>query len=158
MTDMGTSTAGATAGVTGAGSTASPARLSYVQLGIVGVAMGVVSLFTVLAWIPAILTGMVIGRSAVERSRGVSTSATTQVVRVLAVTGGVLAMLFLGAIIGGLIAFLVAAGASFAERIAADASPTDQTIARILVTLLTVGVWFLMLYVFRFNFSLNIGG
>ena len=52
----------------------------------------------------------------------------------------------------------VAAGASFAERIAADSSPTDQTIARILVTLLTVGVWFLMLYVFRFNFSLNIGG
>ena len=158
MTDMGTTTAGAVAGATGAGTAAAPARLNYVQLGIVGVAMGVVSLFTVLAWIPAILTGMVIGRSAVERSRGISTSATTQVVRILAVTGGVLAMLFLGAIIGGLIAFLVAAGASFAERIAADSSPTDQTIARILVTLLTVGVWFLMLYVFRFNFSLNIGG
>lgn len=137
--------------------TAAPARLNYAQLTLVGVAMGVVSLFTVLAWIPALLTGFVIGRSSVERSQGIQARGAVQMLRALAVTGGVLAMLFLGAVLGGLIAFLVAAGASFAERIAADASPTDRTVARVFVGLLTLAVWFVALSVFRFNVNINIG-
>lgn len=135
-----------------------PARLNFGYLGIVGAAMGLVSLFTVLAWIPAILMGMVIGRASVEQSRGIKIGGATQLLRVLAVTGGVLAMLFLGAIIGGLIAFLVAAGAAFAERLIADTSPTDQTIGRILLVMIAIVVWFVGLQVLRFNVNLSFGG
>ena len=42
-------------------------------------------------------------------------------------------MLGAGAIVGGIIAFLVAALAVFSERIAADASPIDRNLARILL-------------------------
>lgn len=143
---------------TTAGAVAAPAaRLNYAYLGIIGVAMGIVSLFTVLAWIPAILTGLVIGRAGVEQRKGIKSGAATQLLRVLAVTGGVLAMLFLGAIIGGLIAFMVAALAAFAERVIADTSATDQTIARILVVLIAVIVWFVALQFLRMNVNLSIG-
>lgn len=148
--------AGAPAGAAGA-ATAPSARLNYPYLGIIGVAMGIVSLFTVLAWVPAILTGLVIGRAGVEQRKGIRSGAATQLLRVLAVTGGVLAMLFLGAIIGGLIAFMVAALAAFAERVIADTSPMDQTIGRILVVLIAVIVWFVALQVLRLNVNLSFG-
>lgn len=135
-----------------------PERLNYVYHAIIGVAMGVVAIFTAFAWVPAFLTGVVIGRAGVEQSKGIKASGSTQVLRVLAVTGGVLLMLFLGAIIGGLIAFLVAALASFSERVAANTTPTDQTIARILVGLITLFIWFGAIYVLRLNLSLNFGG
>jgi hypothetical protein len=42
-------------------------------------------------------------------------------------------MLIAGALVGGIVAFLVAALAVLSERIAADASPTDRDLARILL-------------------------
>lgn len=153
---MAESTPGLAAG-TPAKVVAPAARLNYAYLVIIGVAMGIVSVFTVLAWIPAILTGLVIGRAGVEQGKGIRSGAATQLLRVLAVTGGVLAMLFLGAVIGGLIAFMVAALAAFAERVIADTSPMDQTIGRILVVLIAVIVWFVALQVLRMNVNLSFG-
>jgi hypothetical protein len=100
---------------------------------VVAIAIGVLAPFTGLAWPFAIATGIVIGTADVERTEGRTTSPSTRIVRLAAVTGGVLAMLGAGAIVGGIIAFLVAALAVFSERIAADASPTDRNLARILL-------------------------
>jgi hypothetical protein len=133
-------------------------KLNFAYLAIIGVAMGVVALFTVLAWIPAILTGIVIGRASVDQARGVGSSAATRVLRVLAVTGGVLAMLFFGAVLGGLIAFLVVALASFSERLIATAGPNDQTIARIFTVLVAVGTWAFALFVLQVKVNVSIGG
>src|SRR3546814_4143988 len=54
------------------------------RIAIVGVAMGLIAPFTLLAWIPAILTGMVIGRAGVEQGQGIKASGATQALRVLA--------------------------------------------------------------------------
>ena len=74
-----------------------------------------------------------IGTADVEKSHGQTASRSTRFVRIVAVTGGVLAMFVAGAFVGGIIAFLVAALAVFSEQIAADASPTDRNLARILL-------------------------
>ena len=132
-------------------------RINFASHAIIGVAMGAVGLFTAFAWIPAILTGMVIGRASVDQAKGVQAGATTRIVRILAVTGGVLAMLLLGAFIGGLIAFLVAALASFSERLIANAGPNDQTIARIFTVLVAVGTWVLAIVVLKINVNVSIG-
>ena len=100
---------------------------------VVAIAIGVLAPFTLWAWPFAIATGIVIGTADVEKSHGQSASRSTRIVRLAAVTGGVLAMLGAGAIVGGIIAFLVAALAVFSERIAADASPIDRNLARILL-------------------------
>jgi hypothetical protein len=125
---------------------------------IIGAAIGVVALFTGLAWPLAILTGMVIGHDQVERSQGIRRGGSTTLVRVLAVTGGVLGMLFLGAIIGGFIAFLIVALAAFSERVAAGTSATDQGIARILIFLIAVAVWFIAIVVLNVHVNINVGG
>jgi hypothetical protein len=119
--------------------------------------MGLIAPFTGVAWIPAILTGMVIGRAGVEQRQGIRAGRSTQVVRVLAVTGGVLAMLVLGAIIGGLIAFLVAALAAFSERVAQGASATDRTVARLLITVVSVVVWLVLVYAFKVSLNVRFG-
>jgi hypothetical protein len=136
---------------------AEPARLNYVQHLIVGIAMGVVALFTAFAWVPAMLTGSVIGQERVERSKGIRARPSLMILRVLAVTGGFLVMLFAGAIIGGIIALLIVALASFSERLAADASPNDRTIARILIGLVTIVVWFGALYILQINLNIKVG-
>jgi hypothetical protein len=100
---------------------------------IVAAAIGMIAPFTGFAWPFALATGIVIGAGEVERAHGVPVSLTQRLVRVLAVTGGVLAMLIAGVVVGGLIAFLVAALATFSERLAADASSTDRTLARIVL-------------------------
>jgi uncharacterized membrane protein len=100
---------------------------------IVAVAIGVLAPFTLLAWPFAIATGIVIGNADVAKSRGLTVSPSTRFIRLAAVTGGVLAMLIAGALVGGIVAFLVAALAVLSERIAADASPTDRNLARILL-------------------------
>jgi hypothetical protein len=123
---------------------------------IIGVVIGVVALITVFAWPFAILTGMVIGSADADRLRGVAPRGTT--VRVLAVTGGVLAMLFFGAIIGGLFAFTIVALAAYSERIAANTSSTDRVMARILLSLVSVGTWFVLFYVLKLNINIHIGG
>ena len=107
-----------------------------VQIGrhaIIAVAIALVAPFTGIAWPFALATGIVIGSAEVDRAHGVSASFATRVIRLAAVTGGVLAMLFAGVVVGGLIAFLIVALASFSERLAADASATDRTLARIVM-------------------------
>ncbi len=135
-----------------------PERLNVATHAIIGVAMGLIAPFTGFAWIPAILTGMVIGRAGVEQRQGIRSSRGTQILRILAVTGGVIAMLILGAIIGGLIAFLVAALAASSERVAEGTTARDQTIARVLISVVTIVVWVLLLFVFKLNVSIRFGG
>lgn len=115
------------------GATAVPSPLKWSTHLVVAAAIALIAPFTGLAWPFAILTGFVIGADRADRERGRKVSGGTTLVRVLAVTGGVLAMLFFGAVIGGLIAFLVAALAAFSEQAAGSASPTDRTVARLLV-------------------------
>ena len=100
---------------------------------VVALAIGLLAPFTLWAWPFAIATGIVIGTADVEKSHGQTASRSTQLVRVVAVTGGVLAMFVANAIVGGFITFFVAALANLSEQIAAGASPTDQNLARILL-------------------------
>jgi hypothetical protein len=123
---------------------------------VAGIAIGLVAPFTVLAWPFAILVGIVIGKADTARLRGEPRGAGSAVIQVLAVTGGVLAMLFFGAILGGLLAFVVVALAAFSERAAAHASPTDRIVARILLFVVPVFVW-LALIALGFSFELHIG-
>ena len=133
------------------------------QLGrnlIVATAIGVLAPFTLLAWPFAIATGIVIGTADVEKTLGLTASPSTRFIRLAAVTGGVLAMLIAGAIVGGLVAFLVAALAVFSERIAADASPTDRNLARILLFVGGALGWMVLGVTlgFQLDFGLNIWG
>ena len=100
---------------------------------IVALAIGVLAPFTLWAWPFAIATGIVIGTADVEKAHGQTAPRSTKLVRVAAVTGGVLAMFVAGAFVGGIVGFFVAALADFSERMAADASPTDRNLARILL-------------------------
>jgi uncharacterized membrane protein len=100
---------------------------------VVALAIGLLAPFTLWAWPFAIATGIVIGTADVEKSHGQTVSRSTRFVRIVAVTGGVLAMFVAGAIVGAFIAFFVAALADLSERMAADASPTDRNLARILL-------------------------
>ena len=131
-------------------------KLNFAYHLIIGVACGIVAPFTIWAWIPALITGMVIGGADVDRINGRPQRGSA--IRVLAVTGGVLAMLFLGAIIGGLIGSVIVALAAFNDRIAAKTTATDQGIARILLFILTVAIWFLVFVVLKLNVNINIGG
>jgi hypothetical protein len=133
-------------------------RLNLTYHAIIGVAIGLIAPFTGFAWAIAILLGIVIGKSQVDRATGVRVSSSSQVVRVLAVTGGVLGMLAAGVFIGGLIAFLIVALTAFSERLAMGTSPTDQGIARILIFVIALPMWFLFVYVFKFGLQINIGG
>ena len=133
--------------VTSGGTTIQPsaASLNYPAHIIVGVAIALISPFTALAWPFALLVGVVIGKSEAAKMRDERSRASESVVQVLAVTGGVLAMLFFGAIIGGLIAFTVVALAAFSERAAAHASPTDRVVARILLFVIPAIAWIVLL-------------
>ena len=133
-----------------------PERLNLVYHLIIGVASGIVAPFTIWAWIPALVTGMVIGGSEVDRING--RPQRSSALRILALTGGVLVMLFVGAIVGGLIASVIVALAAFNDRIAARTTPTDQGIARILLFIVTVVIWFLVFVVLKLNVNINIGG
>jgi hypothetical protein len=136
--------------------TAAPLRLS--QHLIAAAAIGLVALFTGLAWPFAILTGMVIGKSDVDRRLGVRSSSTARGAQILAVTGGVLAMLFFGAIIGGLIAFLIVALAAFSERLAADATPNDRMLARIVLAVGAAVVYIVLAVVLNVRVDFRLGG
>jgi hypothetical protein len=147
-------------GIAGAGPASAVAteRLNLAYHAILGLAMGAVAVATVFAWIPAIPMGIVIGRAAVEQAKGIRPRATTQIVRLLAVTGGVIAMLVLGLVLGGIVAFVVASLAAFSERLAANAGPNDQTIARILTTLVAAGTWFVLAILLNIRISFTLGG
>lgn len=73
--------------------------------------------------------------------------------------GGSLAavVLFLGAIVGGLVALIIVALVAFSERIAGNASATDQGIARILVLMLGVVIWIALFMVIKPNINISIG-
>lgn len=133
-------------------------RLNFLYLAIIGVAMGLVAPFTILAWPIAIIVGLIIGHAGVERSKGIQQRAAVHMLRALAVVGGVIAMLILGALYGGLIALLIVGLASFSERVSASAGPTDKAIGRILVVIVTVVVWLLLAVVLNLKLSINIGG
>jgi hypothetical protein len=133
-----------------------PLRLGVHLL--VAVSIAVVAPFTALAWPFAILTGMVIGSADAARLRGrPSTFADSAATGVLAAMG-VLAMLFFGAIIGGLIALVVVALTSFSERAAAHASSTDRGVARILLFLTPVVMWLFVLPLLGVDLDIRIGG
>jgi hypothetical protein len=67
-------------------------------------------------------------------------------------------MLFFGAIIGGLIAIVVVALASFSERVAAEASPTDRGVARILLFFVPIVMWLVVFPLIGLNVDIRIGG
>lgn len=142
--------------------TAVPARpaepLKLATHVVVGIAIGLVAPFTALAWPFALLTGIVIGKGDAGRLRGEAGSSASGIVRVLAVTGGVLGMLFFGALIGGLIAFVVVALAAFSERAAAFATPNDRSVARLLLVIVPVLTWILLAVVLRIGVQVRIGG
>jgi hypothetical protein len=141
----------------GAGAAVAPAeRLNIPYHVVIGVAIGLVALITAFAWPFAILTGMVIGKANSDRRLGRTTGSSA--VQLLAVTGGVLAMLLFGALIGGLFAFMIVALAAYSERVAENTRPIDQTMARILITLIGTVVWFVTWSVLGLRISLNFGG
>jgi large-conductance mechanosensitive channel len=159
----GAAAGGAPGGAAAGAPSAAPAatatnRLNLAYHAIIGVAIGLIAPFTGFAWPVAILLGIVIGKSQVERLVGASVSTASQATRVLAVTGGVLAMLALGVFVGGLIAFLIVALAAFSERIAMGTSPTDQGIARTLIFVIGLVLWFVLVFVLRFGLQIRIGG
>ncbi len=137
--------------------TASTAPLRLVSHLIVGVACGLIAPWTGFAWPFALLTGMVIGRNQVERAAGTPIPAGASLIRLLAVTGGVLAMLFFGAVIGGLIGFAILALAAFSERIAASASLTDRGLARVFLFVVTMVGWLLVVVVLGAKIDIRIG-
>lgn len=110
------------------------------------------------AWVPALMVGYIIGRDQVERMHGVRNPAATNILRALLVVIGVGAMLFLGAIVFGLLALLIVALMAFSERIAGNTSAADQGIARTLVAITTVAIWLVVFFVVKPNINLSIGG
>ncbi len=124
---------------------------------VVAIAVGVLAPFTLWAWPFAIATGIVIGTADAEKSHGQTASRSTRFVRIAAVTGGVLAMFVAGAFVGGTIAFLVAALAVFSERIAADASPTDRNLARILLLVGGARGWLVLGVALGVHLNVRIG-
>jgi hypothetical protein len=112
---------------------------------VIGLAIALLAPFTALAWPVAIVLGIVIGVDDVDRRRQVKPAASVTVVRVLAVTGGILAMFFFGAIIGALIALPIVALAALSERAAADAEPVDRIVARLVIIVLPVLAYIAML-------------
>ena len=127
---------------------------------IVASAVGVLAPFTLLAWPFAIATGIVIGIADVAKTLGLTASPSTRLIRLAAVTGGVLAMLIAGSVLGGIVAFLIAALAVLSERIAADASPTDRILARILLFVGGALGWMVLGVTlgFQLDFGLNVWG
>ena len=130
-------------------------RLNVAYHVVIGVAIGLVALITGFAWPFAILTGMVIGKANSDRRLGRTTG--SSVVQLLAVTGGVLAMLFFGALIGGLFAFMIVALAAYSERVAENTRPIDQTMARIMIALIGTVVWFAAWAILGLKISLSFG-
>ena len=123
----------------------------------IGLAIAIISPFTGFAWPFALLTGLVIGRAERDSELGVRVPAGTRIIRILAVTGGVIAMMLAGAVVGGLIGFLIVALAAFSERAAGLATATERTMAAIFLFLGTAAGWLLLYVVLGFRFTFTIG-
>ena len=137
--------------------TTGPEKVNLLYHVIIGVAAGMVGAFTGLAWPVALVLGYIIGRDQVERMHGARNPAATNILRALLIVIGVGAMLFLGAILGGLIALVIVALVAFSERIAGNTSPTDQGIARILVFIVAAATWAVLFVVLKPNVNISIG-
>lgn len=105
---------------------------------IIGFVIALIAPFTGLAWPFAILLGIVIGRDDVERRQGIQRSAASTIVGILAVAGGVLATILFGAVIGAVIALPIIVLAAFSERAAADGTPVDRVMARLVLFLMPI--------------------
>ena len=125
---------------------------------LVAVAIGIVSPFTVLAWPFALLVGIAIGSADARRVRGEAAAPGQGFFTGLSVILGTVGMLFFGAIIGGIIAIVVVVLAVFSERAAANASPTDRGVARIILFVIPVVMWFVVFPLLGFNVDVRIGG
>ncbi|HLX36058.1 MAG TPA: hypothetical protein VKR30_12555 [Candidatus Limnocylindrales bacterium] len=132
-----------------------PAKLNVAYVAIIGVATGLVSLITVFAWPFAILTGMVIGLSDVERRAGIRHPAAATILRLLEVTGGVLGMLFFGFFFGIVGGFVIVALAAFNERVIAGTSSTDRAIGRIALIVVAVLTWLILAVVLNLHITLG---
>ena len=139
-------------------STAAYAPLRYGVHLLVAVAVGIVSPFTVLAWPVGLVIGMAIGSADARRLRGEPADPGQRVFTGVAVILGTLGMLFFGAIIGGLIALVIVVLAVFSERAAAFASPTDRGVARIILFVVPVVMWFVVFPLLGFNVNVRVGG
>ena len=131
-----------------------------IQLGrhlILAVALGLVAPFTGLAWPFALATGIVIGKDEVEKSQGVPESTASRIRRRAAVTGGILAMLIAGAVIGGLIAIVIVRLSTFSERLAADASAIDRSLARIVLFIAAGAGWLIIGSLLDIHLDLRFG-
>lgn len=142
--------------LTTGGTVAPPERLNVPYHVVIGVAIGIIALITAFAWPFAILTGMVIGKANSDRRLG--RAQRSSAVPLLAVTGGVLAMLFFGVLIGGLFAFMIVALAAYSERVAENTRPIDQTMARIMISLIGAITWFAIWGILGMKITLNVGG
>jgi len=125
---------------------------------IIGCAVGVASVFTVLAWVPALVVGYIVGRDQAERQRGIRARPALSILRAMGIVFGVGLMFLLGAIVGGVVAIVIVALVAFSERISANTSTTDQGIARILVFMVGVVIWLVYLFVFKPDINVSIGG
>jgi len=125
---------------------------------LIGVAVGMISPFTALAWPFALLLGMSFGTSSARRERGERSDFAMSLLTALAMAVGILGMLFFGAIIGGLIAIPIVILAAFSESAAAHASPVDRGVARILVFVIPIAMWFIVFPLLGMNVNVKIGG
>ena len=133
------------------------APLRYGVHVLIAVAIAVVSPFTALAWPFAIGVGMVLGSGQARRERGEAAGRGDDVATAFIAAIGVIAMLFFGAIIGGIVAILVVVLATFSERAAAHAWPIDRGVARILVFLVPAVVWLVVFPLLGFNVDIRFG-
>lgn len=141
--------------------TATATGVATLRLGVhllVAGSIGIVSLFTALAWPFAIAVGAMVGAADAKRQRGEHEARSEQLGRELLIVLGVLGMLFFGAIVGGLIAFAVVALAAFSERAAAQYSRTDRGVARILVFVVPIAMWLFVFPLLGVNVDIRIGG
>lgn len=125
---------------------------------LIAAAIAVVSPFTALAWPFAIGVGMLLGSLQARRLRGEPVAFGDELAAGLVGAIGVVAMLFFGALIGGIVAIVVVALASFSERAAAFASPVDRGVARILLFLLPALTWLVVLPLLGVNVDIRLGG
>ncbi len=133
------------------------AALRYGVHLLIAVAIAVVSPFTALAWPFAIGVGMVLGSGQARRQRGEPAGRGDDLATGVIAAIGVIAMLFFGAIIGGIVAILVVVLAAFSERAAAHASPIDRGVARILVFLVPAVAWLVMFPLLGFTVDIRFG-
>lgn len=125
---------------------------------VIAVAIAIVAPFTGLAWPFALLTGLVIGRERHDRAAGIVAPILTRAIRIVAVTGGVLAMLFAGAVLGGLIAFLIVWLVVRSEELTIGASPSDRMIARLLPWIGAAAGFIILGAILQPHLSIAIGG